>query len=487
MKKLSSFLLTIAILSIILVHSCSSEEDDTTAPNVVQTSEPEPPAPTQYSLTVTAGEGGTVSTEGGTYDEGTEVTITATPSEGYRFRGWEGNDSTSESLIITLNSNQTYKALFELIPTQYTLEVTAGEGGTVSSEGGTYDKGTEITITATPNEGYRFIGWEGCDGGIFCDDVPHNIITYYDTFTFDITSNTKIKAIYILAESSTPDLVSNSGYKFYYNFSNGMPLEWINYFKNLMIYLNELFDIKPRGPEYGAIGNGDQGIVYSWVLEEGSPFEDEIGLPYCKTCVYGYKTNKSLLLGLENEEVENIGVGSNFHGYSVIVHEIFHVYQLNKSNLEEPPFSDLIPYVKYIFEGGAAALESLWIQQTFGYNYFYDQNQHDAQQAIESPELFEDPHNDLAIDDNYSNSIFLFLALVKEIQSKNNIDEISAFKKVYVDWWSHEGERLTKEEQFELIFGFSIQSFYDSLDNYSPEIQSVLPSETITLEEIFQG
>ena len=143
--------------------------------------------------------------------------------------------------------------------------------------------------------------------------------------------------------------------------------------------------------------------------------------------------------------------------------------------------------MKYIFEGGAAALESLWIQQTFGYNYFYDQNQHDAQQAIESPELFEDPYNDLAIDDNYSNSIFLFLALVKEIQSKNNIDEISAFKKVYVDWWSYEEERLTKEEQFELIFGFSIQSFYDSLDNYSPEIQSVLPSETITLEEIFQG
>ena len=69
------------------------------------------------------------------------------------------------------------------------------------------------------------------------------------------------------------------------------------------------------------------------------------------------------------------------------------------------------PEARYdIFEGGAAALESLWIQQTFGYNYFYDQNQHNAQQAIESPELFEDPHNDLAIDDNYSNSIFLFLA-----------------------------------------------------------------------------
>ena len=115
MKRLSFSFLAIAILSFIIVHSCSSEEDDTIAPNEVQTPEPEPPAPTQYSLTVTSGEGGTVSTEGGVYDEGTEVTITATPSEGYRFTRWEGNDSTSESLTITLNSNQTFQALFELI------------------------------------------------------------------------------------------------------------------------------------------------------------------------------------------------------------------------------------------------------------------------------------------------------------------------------------------------------------------------------------
>ena len=114
MKRLSfSFVLVIA-LSFIIVHSCSSEQDDTTAANVVQTQEPEPPAPTQYTLTVTAGEGGTVSTEGGTYDEGTEVTITATANVGYRFTGWEGNDSTSESLTITLNSNQTYQALFKV-------------------------------------------------------------------------------------------------------------------------------------------------------------------------------------------------------------------------------------------------------------------------------------------------------------------------------------------------------------------------------------
>jgi len=60
MKRLSFSFLIVIVLSFIIVHSCSTEEDDTTAPNVVQTPEPEPPAPTQYSLTVTAGEGGTL-------------------------------------------------------------------------------------------------------------------------------------------------------------------------------------------------------------------------------------------------------------------------------------------------------------------------------------------------------------------------------------------------------------------------------------------
>ena len=103
-------------MAFVLIYSCSTEEEDTTPPpSVVATPEPEPPAPTQYTLTVTAGEGGSVSTEGGTYDEGTEVTITATPDEGYEFVGWEGSDSESNSLTVTLNGNTTVQAIFSLI------------------------------------------------------------------------------------------------------------------------------------------------------------------------------------------------------------------------------------------------------------------------------------------------------------------------------------------------------------------------------------
>ena len=72
MKKLLypiAFILT----AFLILYSCSTEEEDTTPPPaLVQPQEPEPD-PTQYTLTVTAGEGGTVSTEGGTYDEGTDI------------------------------------------------------------------------------------------------------------------------------------------------------------------------------------------------------------------------------------------------------------------------------------------------------------------------------------------------------------------------------------------------------------------------------
>src|SRR6056300_247483 len=115
MKKLL-YPIAFTLTAFLILYSCSAEEEDTTPPpSIIQTPEPEPPTPTQYTLEVTAGEGGTVSSEGGTYDEGTEVTITATPAEGYVFVGWEGSDSTEASLSVTLGANTTLNALFERI------------------------------------------------------------------------------------------------------------------------------------------------------------------------------------------------------------------------------------------------------------------------------------------------------------------------------------------------------------------------------------
>ena len=116
MKK--RFLLLLIFLSI----SCSTEEETTTQ-SLVQTPTTEiatVPSPTKYTLTVTSGEGGSVSSEGGTYDEGTSVTITATPNEGYQFVGWEGRNETDPELTISINSNISLTPIFQVIESNET-------------------------------------------------------------------------------------------------------------------------------------------------------------------------------------------------------------------------------------------------------------------------------------------------------------------------------------------------------------------------------
>ena len=110
------------LLFFITLISCSSEEE-TPVQSVEQTpkSETTPaPTPTQYTLTVSSEEGGSVSTEGGTYDEGTTITVTATPSEGYEFVGWLGSDETERELVISVNSNITLSPIFQVIQTNET-------------------------------------------------------------------------------------------------------------------------------------------------------------------------------------------------------------------------------------------------------------------------------------------------------------------------------------------------------------------------------
>ena len=114
-RLLSTSVLTLIAFSIIF--SCSTEEDDSPPPsNIVQTPEPEPtaPEPVQYTLTINSSNGGTVSTQGGNYEAGSEVTITALPDEGFQFVGWTGNSSNESSLTITVNSNITLEPIFEI-------------------------------------------------------------------------------------------------------------------------------------------------------------------------------------------------------------------------------------------------------------------------------------------------------------------------------------------------------------------------------------
>ena len=83
-----------------------------------------------YTLTVTAGAGGTVSGSG-TYNYGATATLKATPSAGYHFVKWsDGN--TNASRTVTVTGNATYTAIFEQDPylnldkTSLTFEAAGG-------------------------------------------------------------------------------------------------------------------------------------------------------------------------------------------------------------------------------------------------------------------------------------------------------------------------------------------------------------------------
>jgi uncharacterized repeat protein (TIGR02543 family) len=121
-----------------------------------------------YTLSTSANPvaGGTV-TGSGTYNAGSLANLTATANSGYVFTGWSGDASgTSSSVTVTMNANKSVTANFEPVVTSYTLSTAAipSIGGTVTA-GGIFTAGSVVSITATPNSGYIFVGWSGDASG----------------------------------------------------------------------------------------------------------------------------------------------------------------------------------------------------------------------------------------------------------------------------------------------------------------------------------
>lgn len=141
------------------------------------------PAPTQYTLSITATLGGTTDPSVGNYlyNSGSIVSIMATASSGYSFDHWMldgANVGTSATYQVTMNSDHTLQAVFvALPPVQYILAVSASTGGTISPVPGSYlyNSGDTASITATANPGYIFDHWE-LDGVVAGSANPYLII-----------------------------------------------------------------------------------------------------------------------------------------------------------------------------------------------------------------------------------------------------------------------------------------------------------------------
>ena len=152
-----------------------------------------PPAPTEYTITVTSGDNGTASASHAKAVVGTEIRLTATPNTGYHLKEWQvisGGVTIKDDKFLMPNDNVEVKAIFEKdappAPTEYTITVTSGDNGTASASHAKAVVGTEIRLTATPNTGYHLKEWQVISGGVTIKD---------DKFTMP-SANVEVKAIF---------------------------------------------------------------------------------------------------------------------------------------------------------------------------------------------------------------------------------------------------------------------------------------------------
>ena len=132
--------------------------------------------------------------------DGNTAVLTATPNEGYSFLTWsDGN--TENPRTVTVTSDTAFTAIFTETEITPTITVTVNDA-TMGSATYTMDGNTAV-LTATPNEGYEFTGWN--DGNT---ENPR---------TVTVTSDTAFMAIFTASSSSSLQAVNARGFALYPN------------------------------------------------------------------------------------------------------------------------------------------------------------------------------------------------------------------------------------------------------------------------------
>lgn len=117
---------------------------------------------------------GAAVTSGAQVEVGADVTITATPSQCYVFAGWSGvelaDDSALSATFEMPSQAVTLEAFFEKVAAilEFTASTTAGSVSVKVADqeiesGAVVEIGADVTITASPAEGYSFTEWGGIE------------------------------------------------------------------------------------------------------------------------------------------------------------------------------------------------------------------------------------------------------------------------------------------------------------------------------------
>lgn len=134
------------------------------------------------------------------YDWRDEVTLTANPASGWTFDGWGGGLITDENpATLTMMQNEVVSATFSQGLYSIDVSVSAGNGGyTLVPDKELYEYGEIVTLTAHPDAGWAFAGWDG--------DVP-NGTNGINPLTFEVTQDHEISLLFTEAYKLTLPII----------------------------------------------------------------------------------------------------------------------------------------------------------------------------------------------------------------------------------------------------------------------------------------
>ena len=257
-----------------------------------------------------------------------------------------------------------------------------------------------------------------------------------------------------------------------YNIHESLPDDWVTEFYTIIDDLSELIPANQN--------HFDELTVYAWNSNVEDPYPGIQGGTY----IGGSDEGFFMVLEINEMEFE----WNHMHRYSVIAHEYFHVYQLSINQPMNEPNGGYNPNtfsIKWLIEGAATTFESMYVQNYYDYNYFINDLAHiDLSDSIHTnPSIFENHSSDNS-DMNYSSSVFMVLVLAKELIDLGHSEE-DAFKMIFQEFMLTGAKNSNWENYFLETFGFSVYEFYTSLQLYTLNLQDVVPSSSLSLQQIF--